>query len=81
MIISDAKVAQQLCVGQADKFSTRPPGLFLARVLKGKGMSSENQSQLLIIDSKVQQLIVVQRYRFQRRAVMEGASKLYHARV
>lgn len=38
IIVSDARVAQQLCVGQADKFSERPPGLFLARVLKGKGV-------------------------------------------
>lgn len=37
VVISDARIAHELCVGQADKFSTRPPGLFLARVLKGKG--------------------------------------------
>ncbi|XP_046464672.1 cytochrome P450 2C5-like [Daphnia pulex] len=38
VVISDARVAQQLCVGQSDKFSTRPPGLFLSRILKGRGI-------------------------------------------
>ncbi|XP_032779897.1 cytochrome P450 2C15 [Daphnia magna] len=38
VVISDARVAQQLCAAQSDKFSTRPPGLFLSRVLKGKGI-------------------------------------------
>jgi hypothetical protein len=37
VVISDARVAQRLCVHQADKFTERPPGLFLARVLKNKG--------------------------------------------
>ena len=43
LVISDAKTAQQLCVGQSDKFSTRPSGLFLARVLKGKGKIDRNR--------------------------------------
>ncbi|XP_046639122.1 cytochrome P450 2U1-like isoform X2 [Daphnia pulicaria] len=38
VVISDARVAQRLCVHQADKFTERPPGLFLARVLKNKGI-------------------------------------------
>ncbi len=37
-MISDARIAQRLCVHQADKFTERPPGLFLARVLKNKGI-------------------------------------------
>ncbi|EFX86553.1 hypothetical protein DAPPUDRAFT_307855 [Daphnia pulex] len=38
VVISDARVAQRLCVNQADKFSERPPGLLLSRVLKDKGI-------------------------------------------
>ena len=36
-IVSDAKLAQQMCVRMADNFSSRPSGLFVARVLKDKG--------------------------------------------
>jgi hypothetical protein len=39
VVISDARIAQRLCVNQADKFTERPSGLFLARVLKNKGKS------------------------------------------
>ncbi|XP_032785792.2 cytochrome P450 2K4 [Daphnia magna] len=38
IVVSDARIAQQLCIGQADKFSERPPGLLLSRVLKNKGI-------------------------------------------
>lgn len=37
VIVSDAQIAQQMCVKQAENFSERPPGLFVARVLKGTG--------------------------------------------
>lgn len=38
VIVSDAQIAQQMCVKQAENFSERPPGLFVARVLKGTGI-------------------------------------------
>jgi len=38
IVVSDAQVAQQMCVKQAEHFSERPPGLFVARVLKGTGI-------------------------------------------
>ena len=37
VVVSDAQIAQQMCVKQAENFSERPPGLFVARVLKGTG--------------------------------------------
>jgi len=38
IVVSDAQIAQQMCVKQAENFSERPPGLFVARVLKGTGI-------------------------------------------
>lgn len=40
VIVSDAQVAQQMCVKMADNFSGRPSGLFISRILKDKGILS-----------------------------------------
>lgn len=37
VVISDARVAHELCVQQAENFSTRPRGLLLSFILRGKG--------------------------------------------
>ena len=38
VVIADAQLAQQMCVKMADNFSARPTGLFIARVLRGRGI-------------------------------------------
>lgn len=38
VVISDARVAHELCVQQAENFSTRPRGLLLSFILRGKGI-------------------------------------------
>lgn len=38
VVVADAQLAHQMCVKMADNFSCRPASLFVARVLRGKGV-------------------------------------------
>ena len=51
VVISDAQIAQEMCVKQADVFTERPPGLFVSQVLKGKGTASSNLTLTSILNT------------------------------
>ena len=55
VVVSDAQIAQQMCVKQAENFSDRPPELFVARVLKGTGTvkSIRNNSYIWVYSIQV----------------------------